>query len=54
MWEGQKLRNLVLNLNNPILSDENRDKELDLLVEYLRRNLGNHNTYLYYFRDIIQ
>jgi len=49
MWEGQKMRNLVLNLNNPILSDENRDKELNLLVEYLRRNLGNHTTYLYYF-----
>lgn len=49
MWEGQKMRNLVLNLNNPILSEENRDKEIELLVEYLRRNLGNHNTYLYYF-----
>lgn len=49
MWEGQKLRNLVLNLNNPILSDKNRDDELTLLVEYLRRNYGNHNTYLYYF-----
>jgi len=49
MWEGKKLSNLVLNLNNPILSDDNRDKELDLLIEYIRRNLGNHNTYLYYF-----
>lgn len=49
MWEGQKLRSLVLNLKNPILSDDNRDKEIKLLVEYLRRNVGNHNTYLYYF-----
>lgn len=49
MWEGQKLRNLVLNLNNPILSDKNRDEELELLVEYLKRNYGNHNTYMYYF-----
>lgn len=49
MWEGQKLRSLVLNLNNPILSDKNRDEEIDLLVEYLRRNYGNHDTYMYYF-----
>lgn len=49
MWEGQKLRNLVLNLNNPILSDKNRDEEIDLLVDYLRRNTGNHKTYMYYF-----
>lgn len=43
------MRNLVLNLNNPILSDDNRDKEIDLVASYLRRNIGNHNTYLYYF-----
>lgn len=49
MWEGQKLRSLVLNLNNPILSDKNRDEEIELLVEYLRRNYGNHDTYMYYF-----
>lgn len=49
MWEGQKLRSLVLNLNNPILSDKNRDEEIELLVEYLKRNYGNHNTYMYYF-----
>jgi len=49
MWEGQKLRNLVLNLNNPILSDKNRDEEIGLLVEYIKRNYGNHNTYMYYF-----
>lgn len=49
MWEGQKLRSLVLNLNNPILNDTKREEELLLLVEYLKRNYGNHNTYMYYF-----
>lgn len=49
MWEGQKLRNLVLNLSNPILSDKARDEEIHLVVDYLRRNIGHHNTYMYYF-----
>lgn len=43
------MRSLVLNLNNPILSDKNRDEEVDLLVDYVRRNYGNHNAYLYSF-----
>lgn len=49
MWEGQKMRNLVLNLKNPILSEKERDEELDLLVGYFKRHFGNHNTYLYYY-----
>lgn len=49
MWEGQKMRNLVLNLKNPILTDKERDEEVKLLVDYFSRNYGNHNTYLYYY-----
>ncbi|KAI1289898.1 Innexin inx2 [Halotydeus destructor] len=42
--EGGKIRNLVLGLNNPILSDETKQKNRGLLVEYLVRNRGQHNT----------
>lgn len=43
------MRNLVLSLNNPILSESNLKEEVNLLVEYLQRNVGNHKTYMYYF-----
>lgn len=49
MWEGQKLRNLILNLKNPILKEDERDNEIILLCEYFRRNTGHHKTYIQYF-----
>lgn len=39
MWEGRRLRSLVLELDNPIMTDEARDEQIDLVVDYFRSNL---------------
>lgn len=42
--EGGKVRSLILNLNRPLLSEEDKTKNRHLLVEYLARNRGTHTT----------
>ena len=42
--EGGRVKNLVLGLNNPIMPEEKKTKNRQLLVEYLHRNRGQHNT----------
>ena len=42
--EGGKIKNLILELNSPILNEETKTTNRKLLVEYLHRNLNSHNT----------
>ncbi|UXI21519.1 hypothetical protein NH340_JMT07462 [Sarcoptes scabiei] len=49
MWEGRRLRSLILELDNPIMTDEARDEQIDLVVDYFRSNLRFHNSYFYYY-----
>lgn len=49
LWEGGRLRSLVLNLNLPILSEGEKAEQISLVVDYLKANLKYHNAYFYYF-----
>ncbi|XP_015789262.1 innexin inx2 [Tetranychus urticae] len=49
IWEGGRLRSLVLGLNNPIIGAEERTENIGLLTHYLKTNLGYHNSYFYCF-----
>jgi len=42
--EGGRVKNLILGLNSPILTEDNKKQNRELLVEYLHKNLNNHNT----------
>jgi len=42
--EGGRTKNLVLGLNNPIMPEDKKEESRQLLVEYLRKNRGEHNT----------
>lgn len=48
-FEGGKTRNLILGLNNPIISDSDKKKNLDLLIDYLHRNMKHHNFSFYMY-----
>ena len=43
MAEGGRLKNLILGLNFPICNEEVKSNNRALLVEYLYKNLNNHN-----------
>ena len=47
IWEGGKLKMLVMDLNKPILSDA--EKRRSNLVEYFRLNIGKHSLYFWKF-----
>lgn len=49
MWEGERLRSLVLNLNLPIMETEKKTEQITLLADYLKANLSYHNVYFYSF-----
>ncbi|RWS05636.1 Innexin inx2-like protein [Dinothrombium tinctorium] len=49
MWEGGRLRSLVLSLDNPILEESQKKDAVKTLVAYFRSNLRLHNTYFYRF-----
>lgn len=42
--EGHRIQNLVMDLNSPVVSVEG-NPNTDLLVNYLRENMGNHTFY---------
>ncbi|GFQ72678.1 innexin inx2 [Trichonephila clavata] len=45
VMEGGRVKNLILNLNSPILSDEAKATNRKILVDYLLRNLNYHDLY---------
>lgn len=42
--EGGRCKNLILNLNSPILDEKVKGDNRKLLAEYLKRNVNNHNS----------
>jgi hypothetical protein len=42
--EGGRMKSLILGLNSPICSEDTKTSNRALLVEYLHKNLNNHNT----------
>lgn len=55
MWEGGRIRAIILGLNNPIMSADKKEENRKVLVSYLFENLGNHNLYAieYFFCEIL-
>jgi len=49
LWEGGRLRSLVLGLNCPIMQDKEKQEQIQLLVQYLKANVRYHNSYFFYF-----
>lgn len=38
MWEGRRLRSLILDLDTPIISKEARTEQVEMIVEYFKTN----------------
>ncbi|XP_074600105.1 innexin inx2-like [Brevipalpus obovatus] len=49
MWEGGRLRSLVLELNNPVMKADDKESQIQLLSTYMNNNITYHNTYFYCF-----
>ena len=47
IWEGGKVRMLLMDLNQPIVDDT--DGRKNNLVEYFVKNIGKHNIYFWRF-----
>lgn len=45
MWESGRIAMLVLDLGSPMVSAENKVKQIKMLVEYFTANLHAHNLY---------
>lgn len=44
-WEGGRMAQMVMELNNPIMPSEEKTKKITLLVQYLTTNFRNHTLY---------
>jgi len=53
--EGGRMKSLILGLNSPIIGEEDRTKNRGLLIEYLQKNVNNHNgTFVFYvFTEVL-
>lgn len=49
LWEGGRVKNLVLGLNSPILPKKDKDANKALLVEYLTTHMTHHKMYIAYY-----
>ncbi|KAK4311262.1 hypothetical protein Pmani_011948 [Petrolisthes manimaculis] len=49
IWEGGKVKMLVMQLNSPILDDDVKRDRKAMLVDYFSVNLHNHNFYAFRF-----
>ena len=49
IWESNRIRNLVSDLNNPILEDDKKSKQLKDLSMYLKDNFHFHKWYAFRF-----
>lgn len=47
--EGRRVEKLILDLSNPILEDEMRQKNVAILCKYMEANRERHQTYVLYF-----
>lgn len=39
MWEGRRLKSLVLHLDSPIMDKDDRDEQVNMVVDYFRTNI---------------
>lgn len=46
VWEGGKIKTLVLGLNCPVIKEEDKVQSKQLLIEYLTSHMYNHSTYV--------
>ena len=49
VWEGGKIKMLVMQLNSPIVDDDTKRERKNMLIHYFTVNLHNHNFYAYRF-----
>jgi hypothetical protein len=49
LWEGGRLKSLVLGLNCPIIQEKEKQEQIVLLVQYMKANIRYHNSYFFYF-----
>lgn len=49
VWEGGKVKMLVMQLNSPIVDDDTKRERKAMLINYFFVNLHNHNFYAYRF-----
>lgn len=47
MWEGGKIKMLVMQLDTPIVDDDVKKERKDMLVSYFKMNMNNHNFYAF-------
>ena len=45
IWEGGKMKSLVLDLNCPIIAENTKTERKTLLIDYFTSNLHSHNAY---------
>ena len=49
VWEAGKVKMLVMQLNSPIVADEDKKERKSMLVNYFSVNLHNHSFYAFRF-----
>ena len=54
-WEGGKLEALKMDLHVGVQTEVDREEKEELIVDYLERNIWNHNhwAYKYFFCEIL-
>lgn len=49
MWEGNRIKMLVNNLSLPVLTDEYKTEQKNIIINYFKENHRHHNFYAYRF-----
>ncbi|XP_067136974.1 innexin inx2-like [Centruroides vittatus] len=49
IWEGGRIKSILLELNAPIMEAEKKTKRREILVEYLMANMDQHGVYVLQF-----
>lgn len=49
MWEGERIKMLVHNLNSPVVTKEYKEERKKIIIEYFELNMGHHNGYMAQF-----
>ena len=48
-WEGGKIKKILLDLNDPMLDEDDQKKRRSLLIEFLLRSRNTHKSYAFKF-----